>query len=255
MQKGSVLAISTRPDQLAIGLLEAAPDAIIGVTAGGQIVLVHAQAERLFGYPRSELIGEPVELLVPDAIRASHPKRRAGYVADPRPRPMGAGMQLAGRRRDGSEFPTEISLSAIDSGEGIIVAAAVRDVTDRKRIEQQLREKNVELEKASRAKNNFLASMSHELRTPLNAIIGFTGTLLMRLPGPLTADQEKQLRTVQASGKHLLSLINDLVDLVKIESGRVELRQEPVACREVLNEIANAQRPAAQAKGLAFSID
>src|SRR6266516_2585317 len=255
MQKGSVLAISTRPDQLAIGLLEAAPDAIIGVNADGQIVLANAQAERLFGYPRSELIGEPVELLVPNSIRASHPKRRAGYVADPRPRPMGAGMQLAGRRRDGSEFPTEISLSAIDSGEGIIVAAAVRDVTDRKRIEQQLREKNVELEKASRAKNNFLASMSHELRTPLNAIIGFTGTLLMRLPGPLNDDQERQLHTVQDSGRHLLMIINDLLDLAKIESGAVEISLDAVDCGQVALGVMTSLQPLANDKNLNLNAD
>jgi signal transduction histidine kinase len=94
--------------------------------------------------------------------------------------------------------------------------------------------------------------MSHELRTPLNAIIGFTGTLLMRLPGPLTADQEKQLRTVQASARHLLSLINDLLDLAKIESGKVELHLERVEVQGVVQEITAALRPAAEAKGLAF---
>src|SRR6185436_9424527 len=100
--------------------------------------------------------------------------------------------------------------------EGTLVSSSIRDSTERKRFERALREKNVELENASRAKDRFLASMSHELRTPLNAIIGFTGTLLMKLPGPLTADQEKQLRTVQTSAWHLLSLINDLLDLAKI---------------------------------------
>src|SRR3569832_1458973 len=94
--------------------------------------------------------------------------------------------------------------------------------------------------------------MSHELRPPLNAIIGFTGTLLMRLPGPLTADQEKQLRTVQTSARHLLSLINDLLDLAKIESGKVELHPEPVACRGVVQEVATALRPLAEGKGLRF---
>src|SRR5204863_6972253 len=98
----------------------------------------------------------------------------------------------------------------------------------------------------------FLASMSHELRTPLNAILGFTGTLLMKLPGPLTTDQEKQLRTVQASARHLLSLINDLLDLAKIESGKVELNLESVECQGVVEEVATALRPAAEAKGLAF---
>ena len=115
------------------GVLEAAPDAMVCVDADGRIALVNAQTERLFGYGRDELVGQPVEMLVPDAVRGIHPARRAGYVTDPRPRPMGAGMELAGRRRDGSTFPAEISLSAIDTEEGILVSAAVRDVTDRKR--------------------------------------------------------------------------------------------------------------------------
>ena len=114
------------------GLLEAAPDAMVCVDADGRITLVNAQTERLFGYGRDELVGQPVEMLVPDAVRDIHPGRRAGYVADPRPRPMGAGMELAGRRRDGTTFPAEISLSAIDTEEGILVSAAVRDVTERR---------------------------------------------------------------------------------------------------------------------------
>jgi len=113
------------------GLLEAAPDAMVCVDAGGRIAVVNAQAERLFGYGRDELIGQPVEMLVPDEARPVHPGHRAGYVADPAPRPMGAGMQLAGRRRDGTTFPAEISLSAIDTDEGILITAAVRDATER----------------------------------------------------------------------------------------------------------------------------
>ena len=96
--------------------------------------------------------------------------------------------------------------------------------------------------------------MSHELRTPLNAIIGFTGTLLMKLPGPLTPDQEKQLGTIHASGKHLLSLINDLLDLAKIESGKVELKLERTSCRDVINEVALALAPLAETKGVRFDV-
>ena len=105
-----------------------------------------------------------------------------------------------------------------------------RDVTERRRAEAELRSKNVELERANRAKSMFLASMSHELRTPLNAIIGFTGTLLMQLPGPLNAEQARQLGTVQQSGKLLLSIINDLLDLAKIESGTVQVALGQVDC-------------------------
>src|ERR1019366_8298215 len=107
----------------------------------------------------------------------------------------------------------------------------------RKRFEQQLQETNVALERANQAKDRFLASMSHELRTPLNAMIGFTGTLLMKLPGPLNDIQEDQLRTVERSANLLLSLINDLLDLARIESGNVELNLVPVPCRSVIDEV------------------
>jgi PAS domain S-box-containing protein len=118
-------------DHRSVALLEAAPDAMVCVAADGRIALVNAQVERLFGYQRDELVGQPIEILVPDAVRAAHPQLRTGYMADPMPRPMGAGIELAGRRRDGSTFPAEISLSTIDTGEGILITAAVRDVTDR----------------------------------------------------------------------------------------------------------------------------
>ena len=115
------------------GLLEAAPDATVGVTPDGTIALVNAQAERLFGYRREELVGKPVEVLVPDGVRDRHPQHRTRYLSGPEHRPMGAGMELTARREDGSEFPCEISLSAIDTEDGILVSAAVRDVTERRR--------------------------------------------------------------------------------------------------------------------------
>jgi protein-histidine pros-kinase len=130
-----------------------------------------------------------------------------------------------------------------------------RDVTERKRSEEKLQAAKIAAEKANRAKDRFLACMSHELRTPLNAIIGFTGTLLMGLPGPLTAEQRKQLETVKASAKYQLSLINDLLDLAKINSGKVELQLEPVACSDVVDEVADTLRSLAEQKGLSFEVN
>ena len=128
------------------------------------------------------------------------------------------------------------------------------EVSLRMASERDLHDKNLELKRADEAKDRFLAGMSHELRTPLNAIIGFTGTLMMKLAGPLTADQERQLGTVESSARHLLSLINDLLDLTKIESGKVEISLQPTACAEVIDEVTAALRPLAVQKGLAFEV-
>ncbi len=231
-------------------LLEYAPDAIVLVDDRGVIRLVNAQTERLFGYYREELVGQPVEILVPHDTRASHVADRADYASDPRVRPMGVGLDLHGLRKDGTSFPVEISLSPVETRDGTYVAAAIRDVTERKAFEVRLRELNAELERASRAKDQFLASMSHELRTPLNAIIGFTGTLLMELPGPLAPEQRRQLEIVQSSAQHLLALITDILDLAKIESGKRELTFEPVRIGEVVAAVAGALGTMAAAKRL-----
>src|SRR5688572_14090345 len=123
-------------------LFDAAPDAILVCDSGGTIVRVNQQTERMFGYARGDLLGQKIEMLIPQRFRAQHPQHVAGYVRSPRTRPMGSGLELSGLRRDGSEFPVEISLSPISSARGPMMAAAIRDVSDRKRIEDEARRAN-----------------------------------------------------------------------------------------------------------------
>jgi PAS domain S-box-containing protein len=231
-------------------LIESNIDALMTTDPLGIITDVNKQMEALTDCTRDELIGAPFKNYFTDPDRAEAgirlvlgEKKVTNY-------------ELTACSRDGKK--TEVSYNATtfyDRDRKLQgVFAAARDVTERKRFEQTLQEKNIELESANLAKDRFLASMSHELRTPLNAIIGFTGTLLMKLPGPLNGDQSQQLSTVQGSARHLLSLINDLLDLAKIESGKVEIKYEPIVCQSVVEEVAAALMPLAENKGLDFQV-
>jgi PAS domain S-box-containing protein len=243
-------------------LLEAAPDAMVIVNDRGRIVLINSQAERIFGYSREELLGRPVEDLVPTRFAAVHPGHRTSYSEQPRPRGMGSGLELSGRRKDGSEFPVEISLSPVETEEGTLVTAAVRDVTERKALEERLRRQNEELEEqyrrvqeANRLKSEFLANMSHELRTPLNAVIGFAELMHDGRVGAVSAEHKEYLGDILTSSRHLLGLINDILDLAKVESGRMEFRPENVDTRVLIGEVRDALRTLAASKRIPIAVE
>jgi PAS domain S-box-containing protein len=360
-------------------LVDAAPDGVICCDHGGVIVLVNAEIERMFGYTREELVGQRIELLVPEAARGQHGQHVADYTAAPRLRPMGIGMELNGRRKDGSEIPVEISLSPIQSPGGLVVTAGIRDVTERRKLERDNRRANAYLvsavdsvrdafalfdehdrvimvnsagrqlfgpsggaiiglpfdallerslragvfdfsnesrdalyqrwlayhrapsgtlevrtgtgrylrvrdsrtaehgtvstiadvtddveradelrssrevaEAASAAKSEFLSSMSHELRTPLNAILGFAQLLERDRKQPLSERQIERLRHVLRGGEHLLRLIDDVLDLSRIESGRIMVSPEPVDVRGVIDEVITTLEPMASRAGIAI---
>jgi len=233
-------------------LFESAPDAMVLLGKDGRIALVSAQTEKLFGYARSELLGQQIEVLVPPRFRDRHPALREGYFSSPRPRPMGAGVDLAALKRDGSEFAAEISLSPIKTHQGTLVSAAIRDVSARKRLEDENLRR---LHEASRLKSEFLANMSHELRTPLSTMIGFASFIHDAKAGPVTDAQKEYLGEILASSHHLLQLINDLLDLAKIEAGKMRFDLEQVEVAPLIEEVRGSMRMLAAEKNLALSFE
>jgi PAS domain S-box-containing protein len=227
-------------------LIESNIDALMTTDPVGLITDVNQQMEALTGFNREELIGSPFKTYFTDPRMAEEGIRlvlREGNVTN---------YELTARGKQGRETVVSYNATTFADRDGKLqgVFAAARDVTERKRFEQTLQEKSAEMENANLSKDRFLASMSHELRTPLNAVIGFTGTLLMKLPGPLTRDQESQLQSISTSAKHLLLLINDLLDLAKIESGKIELKPEAVSCQSIVQEVVSTLKPMAEGKGL-----
>ena len=205
-----------RADARFLGLLEAVPDAMVCIQADGRIALVNAQTERLFGYRRDELVGQLMEMLIPDAEWDTHLGHRAGYEADPRPQPLGEGIQLSGCRRDASTFPADISLSTIDTDEGALITAAIRDMTEHQQVK--------DLERANRNMEAFAYSVAHDLRAPLRALSGFSEALLEDY-GDTFDDEGRDYagRIVEAS-EQMSTLIDDLLRLSRISRADVSLQ-------------------------------
>jgi PAS domain S-box-containing protein len=222
-------------------LLEAAPDAMVIADSHGTIQLVNAQTERLFGYSRAELTGQKVEILVPSRYQGGHVKDREGYALSPHPRAMGAGLELYGRRKDGSEIPVEVSLSPLQTEEGTLISSAIRDVSTRRRAEEeihklnsQLSRKVSELSAANRELESFSYSVSHDLRAPLRHIDGFARILKEEHAAKLSEDGIRYLDRVLLAANHMGHLVDDLLNLARI--GRKEMVRQPVKLEDLVRQ-------------------
>src|ERR1700740_3212676 len=241
----------TAPPELARGALDAAPDAMIIIDASGVIRFANRQVSALFGYTHDDIIGKRVEYLMPERFRERHVRHRQGYTRSGRLRPLGACLDLCGRRVDGREFPVEISLSPIEGGNEVLVAAAIRDVSDRKRAEAELIAARQAADRANQSKSRFLSTASHDLRQPLQALSLLNGNLrrLVREPeaAQVLAQQEQAIGAMSR-------LLNALLNISKLESGAVKPNPSDFAVSALFEELRLKFAALADSKGLLFKV-
>jgi PAS domain S-box-containing protein len=221
--------------------IEACPNGMLMTDADGKIVMVNNELEHQFGYRRKELIGQPVDLLVPMPLRAKHARYREAFVGSPKTRFMGVSRDLVERRKDGSEFPVEVGLNPIRTGMHVLVLAAIIDISERKRME--------------RLKEEFVATVSHELRTPLTSIAGSLGLLAGQTPDTMSESQKRLVKIAQTNSNRLVRLINDILDMEKIESGRVEFDFARVDLRLAAERSIEANHGFADGFGVRIRLD
>lgn len=235
--------------------IEASPSGILVVNEAGVITLSNAQAERYFGYARHEIIDRSVDELVPMANGAHHADYRAKFLSNPEARPMGGGRDLYALRKDGQKFPVEIGLRPIHTQDGDFTLAVIVDITERKKSELLLLQAKEEAEKANLLKSEFLNLMSHELRTPLTVMLG--NLPLLTTPNDLPDNEEiaEIAQDIEDSGNHLLTLINDLLDISKIEAGHLQLNIESISVKDLVTNIFSIVKTLADRKGLTLISD
>ncbi len=240
------------PSELVGSVLDSAPDAMIIIDSTGQILFANRQVSAIFGHENADIVGKHVEMLLPERFRVRHIGHRRGYTANVRVRPMGAGLDLFGMRKDGTEFPVEISLSPLGKDGEVRVAAAIRDVTERKHVEQALEVARRDAEHANLAKSRFLATASHDLRQPLQTL-GLLNGALRRM----TTDTECQevLAQQEQAIDAMSRLLNALLDISKLESGAITLARTDFQLAPVFEELRRDFAGVAASKGLRFSVD
>ncbi len=238
--------------ELVRSVLDSAPDAMVIIDASGVIVFANRQVSAIFGHDPAELVGQKVECLLPERFRARHVGHREGYVNNLRVRPMGSGLDLFALRKDGSEFPVEISLSPSTDEANTFVVAAIRDTTDRRRIQTELREAREAADRANQAKSRFLATASHDLRQPLQALSLLNGTMRRMVPEGELADALAQEAQAISAMSHLL---NALLDISKLESGAIKPEITDFKVASLFEELRREFASLAADKGLRLEVE
>jgi PAS domain S-box-containing protein len=213
--------------------VEACPAGMLMVDRIGRIAMVNAAIENLFGYKREELIGQPIEILVPERLRARHFAERHGYVIRPTTRSMAANRNICGRRKDGTEFPAEVGLTPIETRRGRLVLGVILDISERKRLD--------------RLKEAFVSTVSHELRAPLTSICGSLGLLMGTAAKDLPERTARLLALAHANSQRLVKLVNDILDIEKLEAGQAVFKFKAVGLRPLIEQVVDANRGFADA--------
>jgi len=233
-------------------LVESAADAIVGVDEQGAIVLVNARAERLFGYGREELLGQPEEILMPERFRAAHARHRSEYLAHPVTRPMGAEGERYGMHKSGAEFPVDLSLSHLHTDQGQILMSIVCDMTERKRAQEELKLRTIELEAANKELEAFTSSVAHDLRAPLRHVDGFSRILIEEHAGQLDAEGRRLLDRVRHATQHMGELVDDLLNLSRVS--RRELSPLVTDLNPLVRDVISGLQTSCQDRRVEFRV-
>ena len=241
-------------------IFEAALDAIVVFDEAGKVGMINRAAEQMFGVTESEVAGASIDRFVADGVEsviAAATCVEAGEddLSAQRSAAVEHPLALMAKRANGDEFPVESSISCLTRGSERVYTLIVRDVSERVRQAEALRRQTVELEDALAARNRFFAAASHELRTPINAVLGYTTLLIDEIYGQLNERQSEALGRTEKSTRHLLSIVNDVLDLSKIEAGKLELTPKPVVIPSIIEDLFLTLQPLAEEHGSTLSIE
>ncbi|MBI4197302.1 MAG: MASE1 domain-containing protein [Deltaproteobacteria bacterium] len=235
--------------------VEASPSAMLTVNREGRIAMVNLKTEKLFGYTREELIGQPIELLVPQRFREQHPRDRAVYTIAPVARPMGVGRDLFALHKTGYEIPVEIGLSPIETRDGVFILISVIDITVRKESEDALKKRAQELERLTKTKSDFVTMVTHELRTPLSSIKEGIAIVLEGLDGPISTEQARTLGIVKRNIDRLGRLVLNILDFQKFEGGLGKMQYAPCDTAGMVRDVVETFRIEAEKKEIRLLVN